>query len=983
VASGQDGPQPPETAAEQLQAADGLAVTLFAAEPEITNPTNIDVDDRGRVWMCDVVNYRGNQGKRPEGDRILVLEDTDADGRVDVTTVFFQGPEVDSAHGICVLGNRVIVSCSPNVWIFTDDDGDLRADRREVLFSKTGDPQNDHNIHAFVFGADGKLYFNYGNGGHSIHDRDGNLITDIDGRPVRADGKPYRQGMAFRANPDGTNIEVLGHNFRNPYELSVDSFGNVWQSDNDDDGNEGTRLNMILRHGNYGYTDERTGAGWQASRVGQHPDRAYRHWYQNDPGVVPNLRNCGSGSPAGIALYEGTLLPAPFRRAILHCEPGHNAVRAYQATANGAGYTTELVNLVTSRDDRWFRPVDVAVAPDGSLLVADWYDPGVGGHQQGDSNRGRIYRIAPPETPYRLPTFDFTTAAGSCRALANPNLCVRYRAWNALADMGTAAETELAKLWQDGDPLIRARASWLLMRLPDAGKKTIAAAVADDDPQVRILGLRGAEQSGVDLSAILDELVDDASPAVRRECAIALRRFQGDAMPPMWARLAAAYDGEDRWYLEALGIAAEGRWDDCLAAVEGLLQSPAGRDIVWRSRGTHTLAMLAAILGDPSTPIDELPRYLRAVELLDDAAKETQLTQLVRDVQSQPSGRRILLTRHLLARIDRDTARSQLRDAINQLAGELPDGAEYAEFVMRYGPDGSAHSDRMYALALGDLAGSSAGVRIVRHLLRGDQLELLRQTLADDTPERRTLVVMLAGAADRRANTLLLPFLRDASHDAELRRMAVQAVARNRDGARQLVELAEKNQLDEPTTIAVAYAMQLTPWKTLAERAARLHAEIDSAPAALLPVAEWMKLRGEAWRGQGLFAGKAKCSTCHRVGDEGTDIGPALTDIGAKLSRAGLFEALLFPSAAINHNYETYLAMRNDGTILTGIVISQTDESVTLKTETGIVHVIPRDELEELERQTVSLMPSNLHELVTPQELADVVAYLERLRSAP
>ncbi len=129
------------------------------------------------------------------------------------------------------------------------------------------EPQHDHSVHSFVFGADGKLYFNFGNTGKKLCDRDGNPIKDRWGRVIDDSGKPYRQGMVFRCNEDLSDMEVLGHNFRNNYEVAVDSFGSLWQSDNDDDGNRATRINFVMEFGNYGYVDELTGEGWQVERA--------------------------------------------------------------------------------------------------------------------------------------------------------------------------------------------------------------------------------------------------------------------------------------------------------------------------------------------------------------------------------------------------------------------------------------------------------------------------------------------------------------------------------------------------------------------------------------------------------------------------------------------------------------------------------------------------------------------------------------------
>ena len=235
-----------------------MEATLAASEPSLYSLTNLDVDHRGRVWVCEVMNYRKHANKRPEGDRILILEDKNQDGIMDSQKVFYQGNDVDSAMGICVLGNKVIVSATPKVLIFTDTDNDDIPDKKEILFDKTGQPQHDHSIHSFIFGPDGKLYWNFGNTGKAVRDAEGKTIIDITGEEVVDDGKPYYGGMIFRCDMDGSNFEVLAHNFRNNYEVTVDSFGRMWQSDNDDDGNKGVRINNILEYGNYGYRDELT-----------------------------------------------------------------------------------------------------------------------------------------------------------------------------------------------------------------------------------------------------------------------------------------------------------------------------------------------------------------------------------------------------------------------------------------------------------------------------------------------------------------------------------------------------------------------------------------------------------------------------------------------------------------------------------------------------------------------------------------------------
>jgi len=487
-----------EYATAGLETRETLRTTLFAAEDMLVNPTNMDIDAEGRVWVTEGYNYRPGLNPenptRPEGDRIVILEDTDGDSRADNSKVFYQGNEINAALGIMVLDERVIVSRSPHVFVFYDDDGDDKADRKEVMFSGIQGEQHDHAVHAFVFGPDGKLYFNFGNEGKVLKDADGNIVKDVFGNEITDEGNPYRQGMIFRSDRDGSNVEVLAHNFRNNYEVAVDSYGTLWQSDNDDDGNKAVRINYVMEYGNYGYTDEITGAGWRTRRTGMAGDIPPRHWHQHDPGSIPNLLQTGAGSPTGILVYEGDLLPEVFHNQMIHADAGPNIIRSYPVEKDGAGYTARMENILEGDKDQWFRPSDVTVAPDGSIFVADWYDPGVGGHQMGDQQKGRIYRIAPEGISYSVPEFNLSSPEGAVEALKSPNMNLRARAWLKLHAWETEAEQALTELWKSGNLRYRARALWLLSKLDGKATDYIDEALTDEDPDIRITGLRSARQ---------------------------------------------------------------------------------------------------------------------------------------------------------------------------------------------------------------------------------------------------------------------------------------------------------------------------------------------------------------------------------------------------------------------------------------------------------------------------------------------------------
>jgi putative membrane-bound dehydrogenase-like protein len=636
------GPAAAEAAVRKLKVHPGLEATLFASEPMVVNPAAMDVDARGRVWCTEGANYRLFQkwGKlRPEGDRILILADTDGDGKADKQTVFYQGNEVNTALGICVLGNRVIVSCSPNMFVFEDKDGDDRADGPpKVLFTGIGGVDHDHGAHAFQFGPDGKLYFNVGNDGRQLQTPDGKWVVDKAGNEVRGHRKPYNQGLALRCNLDGSEVEVLGWNFRNNFELTTDSFGTIWQSDNDDDGNQGVRINYVMEFGNYGYKDEVTGAHWTEKRTGWETEIPKRHWHLNDPGVVPNLLQTGAGSPTGIAFYEGALLPADLHKAIIHCDAGPRVVRAYVPTKSGAGYDAKIVNILEAGpDDTWFRPSDVVVAPDGSLFVTDWNDAGVGGHHMADQKletmTGRVIRVAPKGSKPSVPDTSFKTARLATAALGSPNNATRYLAWTALHAMGNDAEKSLRSWFVRETPEYRARTLQLLARMPKKGDDYLAAAFKDKSDDVRITAIRITRELGKDVIPVVKRLIDDPSPQVRRECAIALRHSKSPEAPALWAKLAMKHDGKDRWYLEALGIGADKNWDAYLGAWltanGGEWKSAAAKDVIWRSRSSKTAGLLVKIIKDPGTPAAERDRYMRSMDFLTGPEKEEALLQLL------------------------------------------------------------------------------------------------------------------------------------------------------------------------------------------------------------------------------------------------------------------------------------------------------------------------------------------------------------------
>src|SRR5262249_32833098 len=431
-----------------------------------------------------------------------ILEDTKGTGKADKATTFYQAPDFIAPLGIAVApypdgkGVRVYVCHSPDILVFEDKDGDGKADGPpKKLLSGFGGYDHDHGVHGILIGPDGKLYFSVGDTGvHGLQSSDGK------GRKWTSNDTDCRAGTIWRCDLDGKNLELIAHNFRNEYEPCVDSFGTIFTSDNDDDGNEQTRICYVMPGGNYGYPPRGPGQ---------------THWHEEQPGVVPKILRTGFGSPTGMCVYEGTLLPLASRERklkgftthLLHTDAGPREVRCYHLKPDGAGYQVEKEVLVSSTDT-WFRPSDICVAPDGSAFVADWYDPGVGGHGMGDTTRGRIYRLAPKGSKYEVADVDLNSDAGLTRALESPCQSVRHMALDGFQRLEREAAIDMLRIaaCSKNNMWFRARAAWLINHL---GKALTVGTVGgnnftEPDDRLRSLALRCWTDRGIqfDLSRV-------------------------------------------------------------------------------------------------------------------------------------------------------------------------------------------------------------------------------------------------------------------------------------------------------------------------------------------------------------------------------------------------------------------------------------------------------------------------------------------------
>jgi len=976
-------PFSPDEALATFEIVNGFRIELVAAEPLVTDPVAMEIDEEGRIYVVEMPGYPLDKGGT---GRVKLLQDTDGDGRPDAATLFADSLTLPT--GILRWKDGVLVTDAPDVLYFEDTDGDGRADLRRVVLTGFALSNPQANVNKPLYGLDNWIYL--ANNGpiwwtkahaEQFGDRGDEIYF-----PDRPDAPRLgRNGLDrnVRFKPDAFALEALSGDSQ--FGQTFDAWGHHFLVDNS--------------HHQYHEVIA-------ASYFERNPDLPIRRATHDTPDhgnaavVYPITVNPENQlltdrgvftSACGITAYLGGAFPPPYDRdAVFVAEPVHNLVHVDKVTDDGATFTAS--RLLEGREflastDSWFRPVNFTVGPDGALYLVDYYRQIVehpewmddataaSGHLNNGTDLGRIWRIAPddlgPLAWYGRIALGEAATATLVDSLESTNAWWRMHAQRLLMDRrDEAAVAPLTRLVRESRSAeARVHALWTLDGLGRLDAALLETALHDEAAGVRENAIRLAERylpETPSLAAPLLPMADDPHPKVRFQLLNTLGGLDTDAAHTAQRRL-LFNDIEDPWtQIAALLALPASRPDLFEAAVADL----GGQETDGRKAYLERIAAIIGAGGDASA--------LRAV--LATASAETApeaswwraagLTGLATGMQRReaaPPGLSAERERLVDAYFDGDAAvRIAVLDLFEHLG--LPTGNALTTAVERaatLAADTTADPDRRAgALRLVALAGAD------------DHLALFKQTIEAQAPAamQRAAVRALGRAGGTEPATYLL----DTWHTLtpELRDEAVN-VFMTEERASLLLDAVEADVV-QPATIGWERRVVLMrdTEEPIRSRARSLLSVEEPSPEALLERYQTALAQdGNADRGEATFT--RVCGPCHQSGAIGeATFGPDLATV-RHWPRQALLAKILDPNRSVAVGYEFWTVARESGGTAAGVITDETPTSITVRNQAD-VQTIPRTDIASITAATTSAMPPGLTAQIDERQMADLLAFLKR-----
>ncbi len=967
-------PVPPAESQKHIVTPVGFEAQLFVAEPDLQGkPIAMNWDHRGRLWVCETVDYPNDLQPPGAGrDRIRICEDTNGDGRADKFTLFADKLSIPTS--LAFARDGVVVLQAPDTLFLRDTDGDDVADERKVLFSgwKTNDthagPSN------LQYGLDGWLYGIVGYAG-------------FEGE-VGGEKHAFRQGF-FRFQADGSKLEFLRNTNNNSWGVGFSEEGLLFGSTAN--GNPSEFMPIANRY----YESVR---GWSAS-VLQGIAESDKYYPITDK--IRQVDHHGSfTAAAGHALYTARTYPREYwNRTAFVTEPTGHLTATFVLSPEGSGFKSKNAWNLFASDDEWTSPVVAEVGPDGHVWVSDWYNyivqhnPTPAGFDNGkgnayetdlrDKKHGRVYRVVYKQAKEQ-PALSLEGASPEklVETLKHPNFLWRRHAQRLLIERGNRdVAGALANLVADkqvdsiGLNVGAIHGLWTLHGLGQLEESFRLSGVAEaalkhPSAGVRRTAVQLLPRTQESVEALVDSgVLKDENLQVRLQAFLALSEMpeSPEAAAVLSAALLDPQNATDRWLPDAITAAA----------------------------AAHARSYLFATIHQPKKPNDATLKALAIVAEHFARGDDPSAVSLLRDLRPNANVETLAIVLGGLAKGWPKSSALKLsgdqEEALVAVFKQLPAGDRSPLLTL---------AARWNSRALEPYAAEIAESLLVRvrneELADSDRIAAARQLIEFQPTSVEAATQLLDLITARTSPEFaggLLDSLRGSQHplvgQAILERLptwtpairpaAFRALLAKADWTEALLTAAEAGNLRlADLALDQKQALAAHPEKKLAERARKLLASGGGLPSAdrqkvldeLMPL---LKRDGDPALGKQVFT--KQCSKCHTHSGEGNKIGPDLTGMAVH-PKVELLTHIIDPSRSVEGNFRVFTVATAEGRVLTGLLTSETKTSIELADAEGKKHALQREDIEELIASPKSLMPDGFEKQMSADELVHLLEFL-------
>ncbi|PQO41784.1 dehydrogenase [Blastopirellula marina] len=938
-------PLSPQEAIKKMDVPEGFSVELVAAEPDLLNPVAMTFDEKGRIWVTESFEYPRHE-PGPGRDRIKVLEDTDQDGVVDKVTIFAEGLNIPS--GIAVGYGGVWVANAPDILFLQDTDGDLKADKSEVVVTGFGRTDTHELPNSLTWGPDGYLYglngvFNYSH--------------------VKHRGKDYVFTCAlFRIDPRTRDFELFCEGTSNPWGVAFDPNGQAFVSA------------CVIDH-----LWHLTESGYYHRQGGPYPPHTWKI-----ESIVKHKHQMAAY--CGIEYFDSDAYPEQYRDRLYMGNIHGGCINVDVLQRDGSTYFAKPRPDFLTANDVWHMPVDQKTGPDGCLYVLDWYDryhcyqdamarPG-----DVDRLKGRLYRVRYQETPRAQP-FDLTQESDEAliARLHSGNRFYRDMAQRVLAERASPAATPLLQalvLNQSASLKTRLHALWSLIGARQLNDEFSLQLLASKEPQIRRWAVRyqGIKTSNNPaIAKQVQALAHDESADVRLE--VAILASQVDYLATLPTLLEVLHNSSDDKLIphivwQNLHPELETKTPEYLAL---MTQAPYANDAA-------TLALLPRatdrILATPGLSVEHVATLVKL--LAAHPQQQEQLATCLQRIAEQAQSHE--LTGDRLAQL-----KTELADSLSTILKQGPDHPGYynaANLALAWhDPAAMQIVPQVFASSRQPTPRRIAALDSLLTTEHPKSLELVRhyfEAPENDQAAVGQVIQTLGKTTSDAVPDLLLSRLDSLS--PQNRPKAIEVLLQRPVWAMRLLSQIETGKLDKDSlSINQLQRLASTSNQEVVAKVGEIYGTIRSGrdPSRTFVVAQMRRLvtsqPGDPHGGIEVY--NKLCGQCHKLHGKGQEVGPEIT-VNGRGNLEQLLSNVFDPSLVIGKDYQAVNVLTVDGRVLSGLLVEDSDSRVVLKMQGGKQETIARDDVDLMKTSDTSLMPEGIEKQLQPQEIVDLFAYL-------